>query len=260
MKEYIFTGGWKMNLSPDEGISFAKKLKTYMDSFPDFNEDLKIIIFTDILSLYSVIKILENSPIEIGSPDLFWENTGAYTGEVSPLFLNKIGCNHALVGHPERLINLKEDSHMVNKKVKAALRNNITPFMIISDKKGSSREKNILQVRNDILSYTDGLRPEDIVKIVIIYEPRWAINTTEAASNDYIIEMVSEIRSFLNEEFGSELGSNIRITYGGGVSENSFKSILKIKVINGISLGRASQDFDYFTSCIDVLNYKLNKG
>jgi len=260
LKEYIFTGGWKMNLSPVEGIDFARKLKIYMASIPDFNEDLKIIIFTDILSLYSVIKILENSPIKIGSPNLFWENIGAYTGEVSPLFLNKIGCNHALVGHPERLTNLKEDSRMVNKKVKAALRNDITPFLIISDRKGSDREKNILQVKNDILNYTNGLKPEDIVKSVIIYEPRWAINTTEAASTDYIIEMVSEIRSFLNKEFGSELGSNIRITYGGGVNENSFKNILKVKVINGISLGRASQDFDYFTSCIDILNDKLNKG
>jgi len=260
LKKYYFTAGWKMNLSLIESINYAKKLKIYMNSISDLSKDLKIIIFTDLLSLYSVLKILDNSPIEIGSPDLFWEDAGAYTGEVSPLFLSQINCNYSLVGHPERLINLKEDSQMVNKKIKAALRNNIAPFLIISEKRDFSREKIISQLRNDFLSYTDGLKAEEIVKIVIIYEPIWAINTTEAAPTDYIVEMVSEFRSLLNKEFGSELGSNIYISYGGGVDEKSFKHFLEIEEINGIGIGGSSLDFDFFTSCINMVNDKLNKG
>ena len=258
MKNFYFTAGWKMNLGVIESIDYAKKLKEYVSSIPDFNKNLKLIIFTDPLSLYSVSEVFGNSPIEIGSPDLFWEDSGAYTGEISPFFLKKIGCNYVLIGHPERLINLKEDSQMVNRKIKAALRNNIKPFLVITEKRNSSREKIISQVRNDTLRFIDGLKTEEILKIIIIYEPLWAINTTESASADYITDMVSEFRMFLNKEFGSELGSNICISYGGGVNIKNFKHILEVTVLDGIGIGKASLDFLFFTTCIDMVNDKLN--
>ena len=248
-----------MNLIVIDSINYAKKLKAYVNSISDLSKDLKLIIFPDLLSLYSVLKVVDNSPIEIGSPDLFWENAGAFTGEVSPFFLNKIGCKCVLIGHPERLFNLKEDSLMVNKKVKAALRNNLVPFLIVSEKKDLNKKKIISQVRNEIISYINDLKPEEIVKIIIIYEPLWAINTTEAASADYIIEMVSEVRRFLNKEFGSELGSNICISYGGGVNEKNFKYILEVKELDGIGIGKASLDFNFFKSCIKMVNNKLKK-
>lgn len=258
MKDFYFTAGWKMNLDVIESINYAKKVTEYVNLIPDFNKKFKLIIFPDPLSLYSVSEIFKNSPIRIGSPDLFWEDKGAYTGGISPFFLKKIGCNYALIGHPERLNNLKEDSQMVNKKIKAAFRNNIKPFLIISEKNNPSREKIISQVRNDILSYTEGLKSEEIVEIAIIYEPSWAINTTESASTDYITEMVSEVRMFLNKDLGSELGSNINISYGGGVNIKNFKYIIEVKMLDGIGIGKASLDFNFFTNCIDTVNNKLN--
>lgn len=258
MKNFNFCAGWKMNLGVIESINYATRLKEYVNSITNFNKKLKIVIFTDPLSLYSVSKVFQNSHLEIGAPDLFWEDSGAYTGEISPLFLKKIGCNYTLIGHPERFINLKEDSQMVNRKVKAALRNDIKPYLIITEKRDSSREKIISQVRNDFLSFTDGLKTEEIIKVIIIYEPLWAINTAESASANYIIDMVSEFRMFLNKEFGSELGNNINITYGGGVNINNFKSILEVQVLDGIGIGKASLDYDFFTGCIDMINEKLN--
>ncbi len=260
MKKFYFTAGWKMYSSLVDNIHYAEKLKTYMNSVADLSKDLKIIIFPDLLSVYPLLKIFNNNPVEIGTPDLFWEDTGAYTGEVSPFFLNQVGCNYSLVGHPERIIYLKEDSQMINKKVKAALRNNIVPFLIVVENKDSSRKKIISQVRNDFLRYTDGLKAEEIVKMVIIYEPIWAISTTEAAAADHIIEMVSAVRSFLNKEFGSELGKNIHISYGGGVNEKNFNNILKVEEINGIGLGKSSLDYNFFTACIKMINDKLNKN
>ena len=127
-KEFYITGSWKMNLGVLNSINYAKKIKEFINSIHDLSRDLKIIVFPDFLSLHSVIEVLKNSPIEVGSQDLFWEDTGAFTGEVSPLFLSEIGCKYILLGHPERLINLKEDKQMVNKKVKAALRNNLFLF------------------------------------------------------------------------------------------------------------------------------------
>ncbi len=259
MRKYYLTAGWKMNLGVIDSINYAQKLKQYVNSIPDLNKNLKLVIFTDLLSLYSVSKVLYNTRMEIGSPDLFWEDSGAFTGEVSPLFLSKIGCSNVLIGHPERIINLKEDSRMINKKVKAALRNNITPFLIISEKRGTNKEKVLFQVRDDFLNYTEALNAEEISKIVIIYEPLWAINTTEAASANYIVEMVSDFRNFLNKEFGSQLGDNMDILYGGGVNIKNFKCILEVERLNGIGIGKASLDFNFFTSCIDVANHKLNK-
>jgi triosephosphate isomerase len=258
MKDFYFIAGWKMNLGVSESIDYAKQLKKYVNSISDFNKLLKIIIITDPLSIYSVAEIFRDSPINVGAPDAFWEDKGAYTGEISPYFLKRLGCNHVLVAHPERMIILKEDNKMVNKKIKAALRNEITPLLIITEKRNSDRSKIILQVRNDFLNFVNGLGIEEILKIAIIYEPLWAINTTESASSDYIDEMISVFRLFLNKEFGGNLGNRISISYGGGVNAKNFKHILNVKSIDGIGIGKASLEFGFFTKCVNLINSKLN--
>ena len=258
-KEFYITGSWKMNLGVLNSINYAKKIKEFINSIHDLSRDLKIIVFPDFLSLYSVIEVLKNSPIEVGSQDSFWEDKGAFTGEVSPLFLSEIGCKYILLGHPERSINLKEDKQMVNKKVKAALRNNLTPFLIISEKKDPDKEKFFLQVREDILSYLNGLAIDEISKIIVIYEPLWAINTTKAAPPDYIREMIISVRSLINKEYRSEIGNDLRISYGGGVNENNFKNILDIKELDGIGMGQASLDFNFIKHIIKIANDKKNR-
>jgi triosephosphate isomerase len=259
MSEFYITGGWKMNLGVLDSIDYAKKMKDFINSMHDLSRDLKIIVFPDFLSLYSVIEVFKNSPIEIGAQDSFWEDKGAFTGEVSPLFLSEIGCKYILLGHPERSINLKEDKQMVNKKVKAALRNNLIPFLIISEKKDPDKEKIFLQVREDVLSYLNGLAIDDISKIIIIYEPQWAINTTKAAPPDYIREMIISFRSLMNKEYGSETGNELRISYGGGVNENNFKDIIDIKELDGVGMGQASLDLNFMKNIIKIANDKKKK-
>ena len=258
-KKFYVTGGWKMNLGVFNSIDYAKKMKEFINSIHDLSRDLKIIIFPDFLSLYSVIEVLKNSPIEVGAQDSFWEDKGAFTGEVSPLFLSEIGCKYVLLGHPERSINLKEDKQMVNKKVKAALRNNLIPFLIISEKKDPDKEKIFLQVREDILSYLNGLAIDEISKIIIIYEPQWAINTTKAAPPDYIRERIISFRSLINKEYGSEIGNDLRISYGGGVNETNFKNILDIKELDGIGMGHASLNFNFMKNIIKIANDKKKR-
>lgn len=259
MSEFYITGGWKMNLGVLDSIDYAKKMKDFINSMHDLSRDLKIIVFPDFLSLYSVIEVFKNSPIEIGAQDSFWEDKGAFTGEVSPLFLSEIGCKYILLGHPERSINLKEDKQMVNKKVKAALRNNLIPFLIISEKKDPDKEKIFLQVREDVLSYLNGLAIDDISKIIIIYEPQWAINTTKAAPPDYIREMIISFRSLMNKEYGSKTGNELRISYGGGVNENNFKDIIDIKELDGVGMGQASLDLNFMKNIIKIANDKKKK-
>ncbi|HJX02000.1 MAG TPA: triose-phosphate isomerase family protein [Candidatus Humimicrobiaceae bacterium] len=248
--------GWKMNLGVSGSVHYAEKIKEFICSINDLSRDLRIIVFPDFLSLYSVIEILKNSPVEAGSQDSFWEDRGAFTGEVSPLFLSEIGCRYILLGHPERSINLKEDKQMVNKKVKAALRNNLTPFLIVFEKKDPDKEKIFLQLREDVLSYLEGLEPDEISKIIMIYEPLWAINTANAAPPDHIKEKVISIRNFIDKEYGSGIGSNLCITYGGGVNENNFKDILDIKELDGIGIGHASLDLDFMKHIIKTANEK----
>ena len=258
-KKFYVTGGWKMNLGVLDSINYVKKMKEFIKSIHDLSRDLKIIFFPDFLSLYSILEVLKNSPVEVGSQDSFWEDKGAFTGEVSPLFLSEIGCKYVLLGHPERSINLKEDKQMVNKKVKAALRNNLIPFLIISEKKDPDKEKIFLQVREDILSYLNGLAIDEISKIIIIYEPQWAINTTKAAPPDYIRERIISVRSLINKEYGSEIGNDLRISYGGGVNENNFKNILDIKELDGIGMGQASLDFNFMKNIIKIANDKKKR-
>src|SRR3972149_5674018 len=150
-----------MNLGVSSSIHYAKKIKEFIVSINDLSRDLRIIVFPDFLSLYSILEVLKNSPVEVGSQDSFWEDKGAFTGEVSPLFLSEIGCKYILLGHPERSINLKEDKQMVNK------------------------------------------------------------------------------------EYRSEIGNDLRISYGGGVNENNFKNSLDIKELDGIGMGQASLDFNF---------------
>ncbi|HEY4662262.1 MAG TPA: triose-phosphate isomerase family protein [Candidatus Humimicrobiaceae bacterium] len=256
---FYITCGWKMNLGVSSSIHYAKKIKEFIVSINDLSRDLRIIVFPDFLSLYSVIEVLKSSPVEAGSQDLFWEDKGAFTGEVSPLFLSEIGCKYILLGHPERSINLKEDKQMVNKKVKATLRNNLTPFLIVFEKKDPDKEKIFLQVREDILSYLEGLETDEISKIIMIYEPLWAINTADAAPPDYIREKVISVRKLIDKEYGSGIGSNLRITYGGGVNENNFKDILDIKELDGIGIGHASLDLDFMKHIIKTANEKKKR-
>jgi len=249
-----------MNLSVQSGLGYIKKLIDFESSLVEKAEELEVVIFPDFLSLYTVIEMLKGSFIKIGAQDCFWETRGAYTGEISPLFLKEAGCEYILLGHPERIINLRETPEMMSRKLKTALDCGLKPFLIIYEKPDVKKEDVPKQLIEDLMVFISKLSREEIAKITLIYEPLWAIGTDKAAATSHIKEVASKIREFLSSEFRNGLGEKIPIKYGGGVTSASSRDIIAIKELDGIGMGRAGLDIAFFTSTIiDANNMLLKK-
>lgn len=253
MKKTLLCTNPKMNLGVEETLSYTKKLKEFVNKNLDNSLNINIFIIPDLLSFYSVAQLVKGSKLELAAQDCFYEDKGAYTGEVSPKVLKELGCKYVIVGHPERIIYAKEDIEMINKKVRAVLRNKMIPLLLIVEKeKKSDINETIQDMIQDLLKYLDGVGKEDLKKIILIYEPKWAIGTGSAAPIDHTYKIISALRDTLDKEYGSGAGENQLIMYGGGVTLDSAKEILSLDNIDGIGMGRAGLDLEFFTGAIKV--------
>jgi len=197
--------------------------------------------------LSEVKKVIEGSSIQLGAQNLFWEEKGAFTGEISPPMLKDAGCQYATIGHSERRQYFGETNETVNKKVKAALAHELTPIMCIGEsleerEKGKTMDK----VETQINSGLEGLGKDEIRRIVIAYEPIWAIGTGLTATPSQAEEVHSFIREKLAEKYGNEIASYAIILYGGSVKPDNTYSLLKENNINGALVGGASLEADSF--------------
>lgn len=260
MKKIVVCTSWKMNLSVTESIEYAIKLKDYINENVPNNSEIEIFILPDFLSLYSISKELEKSKLKFGSMNCFWEDKGAYTGEVSPMFLREIGCSYVMIGHPERRNYLKEDTEMINKKLKACLRNSLTPVLpIIEMEKKTDIKQTSDKLKDQLLSYIDGVDKKEISKILIIYEPAWAIGTSSAAPVEYTHQIVGALRDALDKEFGHSIGQQQLFLYGGGVRIDTAKKIMELDNVNGVGMGKAGLNFKFFTCAIKLATELENK-
>jgi triosephosphate isomerase len=253
MKKILVGTSWKMNLSVTESINYAIKLNDFINENISNNSKIEIFILPDFLPLYSISKILGKSKLKFGAQDCFWEDNGAYTGEVSPMFLRDIGCSYVMIGHPERIKYLKEDDEIINKKIKACLRNSLIPVLpIIEYEKKSDIKQTCNKLKDQFLSCIDGVPKKDINKIIIIYEPDWAIDTSSAAPVEHIYKIIGALRDALDKEFGFNTGQKQLFMYGGGVRIDSAKEIMELDNVNGIGMGKAGLDFKFFTGAIKL--------
>ena len=176
------------------------------------------------------------------------------------MFLRDIGCSYVLIGHPERIKYLKEDTEMINKKLKACLRNSLIPVIpVIETEKTSDIKQTCNRLKDQLFFYINGVHKKEINKIVIIYEPAWAISTSRAAPIKHIHEIIGTLRDALDNEFGSDIGQKQLFMYGGGVRIDSAKEIIEIDNINGIGIGKASLNFKLFTGAIKLAIELENK-
>ncbi len=251
MGKHYICAGWKMNLSVKESIDYTKKLVKFIETL-DKPLNTEIFLLPDFLSLYPISKILKesNSPIKLGAQDCFWEDKGSFTGEVSPLRLKEIGVSYCLIGHPERIDNLGETPEMINKKTKACLRNGITPVLLVIER---DEKKDYSVMKDKLFTYIDGIQKEDINKMILIYEPAWAIGSSEAAPVNHTREVLDFFRDTLDKEFGSSTGQKQVFMYGGGVTLESARDIVSLKNINGVGMGTASLNYDFFSKAIKTV-------
>ena len=172
MKKIYLCTSWKMNLSVTESLEYANKLNDLINEIIPANSLIEVYIFPDFLSLYPISLVLSKSRIKLGAQDCFWEDKGPYTGEISPWSLKAMGCDYVMAGHPERVNYFKEDATVINKKVKAILRNNMTPALFVVEKEKKPEIKDTCNILKDqLFPLLEGIEKKDLGKIVIFYEP-----------------------------------------------------------------------------------------
>jgi triosephosphate isomerase len=247
MRKPLIAGNWKMNLNHLEAIAVTQKLSYSLDD-KDFDAVDVVVIppFTDIRSVQTLIDG-DRLRLSYGAQDLSPEASGAYTGDISGLMLNKLGCSYVVVGHSERRAIHSESDEIVNRKIKAALANEITPIFCIGEElaireAGNHVEHVLSQVRNGLKSF----HKPDLKKIVFAYEPVWAIGTGKTASAEDAQEVCAAIRVEL-AKFGSpEIAEAARILYGGSVKSSNIVEIMKQADVDGVLVGGASLDAEEF--------------
>jgi len=253
MKKILLCTNWKMNMSIIESVNYSRKLKDFVQETLPENSNIEIFIFPDFLSLYPVSQVLNKSKIKLGAQDCFWEDSGAFTGEISPMALRELGCDYIMAGHPERVNYFKEDLEIVNKKIKAILFNNLTPVVFVVEKeKKNTLAQTCKMLKNQLFPQFSGVDKKDINSTLIIYEPAWAIGTGNAAPVEHTHAILSELRDAMNAEYGFGVGTKQLFMYGGGVTLESAKDIIALDNIDGIGMGKAGLNFEFFTGAIKV--------
>lgn len=210
-----------------------------------------VLVAPPFTNLQTASAALVDSPIKLGAQNLFWEEKGAYTGEISPIMLKDLGCTHVLIGHSERRQYFKESDVDVNRKIAAAIRHDLLPIVCVGETlEERELEKTLSVVEHQIRHGLQGFSAADAVQFTIAYEPVWAIGTGRAAKPADAVEVHSWIRVTLAELFGKVAAESIRIQYGGSVTADNATAFLGEREIDGALVGGASLKADSFAAIV----------
>jgi len=214
-------------------------------------ESVDIVVCPPYTLLVNLADALETSNIAVGAQDVYWEDEGAFTGEVSCKMLKDAGCTFVIIGHSERRQYFNETNESVNKKVKAVLSCGLTPIMCVGEIL-AEREKNLtFKVLDDhVQNGLKGISGQDMERIVIAYEPVWAIGTGKTATPEQAQEAQKYIRDLLKKLYNKDVGEIVRIQYGGSVKPDNITELMKQPDIDGALVGGASLQVDSFTQIV----------
>ena len=247
MRKPLIAGNWKMNLNHLEAIAVTQKLSYSLEEKDYDAVDVTILPpFTDIRSVQTLVDG-DRLRLTYGAQDLSPESSGAYTGDISGSMLSKLGCTYVAVGHSERRAIHHEGDELLNRKLKAALANEITPIFCIGEElpireAGTHVEHVLEQVRNGL----KGFHKPDLKKIVFAYEPVWAIGTGKTATPEDAQEVCAAIRVELAKIGSDEIAEAARILYGGSVKSANIVEIMRENDVDGVLVGGASLDPEEF--------------
>lgn len=246
----IIAGNWKLNMNPKETVEFVNAVK---DHLPDPSK-VESVICAPAVDLDALLKAAEGSNLHVGAENCYWENSGAFTGETSPAVLKEMGVQYVIIGHSERRDYFHETDEDINKKAKAIFANGLTPILCCGEsleirEAGKEKEWVVSQIKADL----EGLTSEQVSKLVIAYEPIWAIGTGKTASSDQAEEMCKTIRETVKDLYNEETAENVRIQYGGSVKPANIKELMAKPNIDGGLVGGASLVPD---SYLALVNYQ----
>jgi len=248
MRRKIIAGNWKMNKTPSEAVALVNELKDLVK-----NDEVDVVYCVPAIDIVPVVEAVKGTNVKVGAENMYFEESGAYTGEISAAMLKDAGVEYVIIGHSERRDYFKEDDVLLNKKVKKAIEAGITPILCCGETL-EQREMGIavdfirLQIKSDLKD----VAAADVAKLVIAYEPIWAIGTGKTATSDQAEEICKAVRDCIREMYDDATAEKVRIQYGGSVNAGNAAELFTKPNLDGAPGGGASLKADFGK----IVNYK----
>jgi len=247
MRKPIIAGNWKMNKNITESKELVKNILNIA-----LNKDVEAVLCTPFVNLSTVKEMIKDTDIKLGAQNMHYEESGAFTGEISADMLTDVGVDYVILGHSERREYFEETDELVNKKLLVALSKGIKPILCCGEtleEREQEQEKH--KVGRQIVKGLQGVKEVDFANVVIAYEPIWAIGTGKTASSDDAEAMCKFIRELVRETHGDNAAEAVRIQYGGSVKPANVKEIMEKENIDGALVGGASLEADSFGQLVN---------
>ena len=248
MRKKVIAGNWKMNMLPNEAIEYMTELSSLVKD--THNEVIICAPYTD---LFYVLMHAQGTNIKIGAQNMHFEESGAYTGEVSGKMLKSIGVEYVIIGHSERRQYFAETDETVNKKIKAAFANDLKPIVCVGEsleQREAGKTEEIITTQTRLA--LDGLTNEQVKNTIIAYEPIWAIGTGKTATSEDANNSIKSIREEISKIYGKDVADCVIIQYGGSVKSTNAKELFTTSDIDGGLVGGASLKPEEFSK---IVNY-----
>jgi triosephosphate isomerase (TIM) len=253
MRKPIIAGNWKMNKTLAEAKSFAEEVKGLVPA----PEKMDSVICAPALFLQSLLEVTEGSNVKVGAQNMHFEESGAFTGEISPKALADLGVHYVIIGHSERREMFNETDESVNKKTLAAFKYNVTPIVCCGEtlEQRENGETNQL-VGDQVAKALAGLTDEQVKHTVIAYEPIWAIGTGKSSTSQDANDVCAHIRQVVATQFSQDVADAVRIQYGGSVKPENIKEYMAQPDIDGALVGGASLEAQSFLQLLEAGSYE----
>src|SRR6266567_7576438 len=246
-RKKLIAANWKMYKNPAQTEEF---FRAFLPLVFEHNRD-EIVVCPPYVDLQAALESAKGSQIAVGSQDVYWKDEGAFTGEISPAMLVAVGCTHVIIGHSERRQYFGETDDTVNLKLKAALERDLTPIVCVGEVL-EEREANLTEdvLRRQCLRAFHAISAKKAARLVIAYEPVWAIGTGKTATPQMASEAHVLIRGEAAKAFGDDFAEKLRILYGGSVKPENAKALMSESEIDGALVGGASLDAKSFAAIV----------
>ncbi len=247
MRTPIIAGNWKLNKTVSEAVALTSELKKLVKG----TDGVEIVVAPTFTALHAVSNSIKDSNIQLAAQDVYWEESGAYTGEVSAPMLKDVGCDYVIIGHSERRQYFGETNETVNQKVKAVLSHNLKPIVCVGEQleeREAGQTESI--IKDHITGGTSGLTADALLSCVIAYEPVWAIGTGKTATPEQAQEVHQFIRNLISDNFSNEVASQVRIQYGGSVKPENAAELMAQPDVDGALVGGASLQAESFAQIV----------
>ena len=247
MRKKIVAGNWKMNMTPAQSVELINTLKDKINT-----TDVNVVVCPPFVCLPAVLEAVKGTAIAVGAQNMHFEEKGAFTGEIAPSMLVELGVKYVVIGHSERRQYFAETNETVNKKVLKAIEHNLVPIICVGESL-AEREQGVTidLVRLQTKIALKDVKAEDAKKVVIAYEPIWAIGTGKTATSAQAEEVCKAIREVVAEVYGNEVADEVRVQYGGSVNAGNANELFNMGNIDGGLVGGASLKEEFAS----IVNY-----